>query len=143
MPTPDFLFSLANPTALLGWTLLVLAPRSRFTKALVLNGALPLELVAAYAALIAAHYLGAHGGTGSFGSLGQVAALFRDPWALLAGWVYYPASTFLPALGRRAMPSAAACRMRWWCRRWPSRSYSGRWACCYTSSCAGYESVKP
>ena len=35
---------------------------------------------------IAAHYLGGHGGEGGFGSLAQVAALFRDPWALLAGW---------------------------------------------------------
>ncbi|AMJ66496.1 ABA4-like family protein [Hymenobacter sp. PAMC 26628] len=89
MPTPDFLFSLANPAALLGWALLVLAPRSRFTKALVLNGALPLGLAASYAALLAAHYLGPHGGAGGFGSLAQVAALFRDPWALLAGWVHY------------------------------------------------------
>ncbi|OGX83322.1 ABA4-like family protein [Hymenobacter coccineus] len=89
MPTPDFLFSLANPAALLGWALLVLAPRSRFTKALVLNGALPLALAAAYVALIAAHYLGPHGGAGGFGSLAQVGELFRDPWALLAGWVHY------------------------------------------------------
>ncbi|TPG66675.1 ABA4-like family protein [Hymenobacter nivis] len=89
MPTPDFLFSLANPAALLGWALLGLAPRSRFTKALVLNGALPLALAAVYAVLIAAHYLGPHGGEGGFGSLAAVAALFRDPWALLAGWVHY------------------------------------------------------
>lgn len=89
MPTPDFLFSLANPAALLGWALLGLAPRWRATRALVLSGALPLGLAAAYAALIAAHYLGPHGGEGGFGSLAQVAALFRDPWALLAGWVHY------------------------------------------------------
>ncbi|MFD1470635.1 ABA4-like family protein [Hymenobacter caeli] len=89
MPTPDFLFSLANPAALLGWALLVLAPRWRGTRALVLSGALPLGLAVAYTGLIAAHYLGPHGGEGGFGSLAQVAALFRDPWALLAGWVHY------------------------------------------------------
>ena len=89
MPTPDALFSLANPVALLGWALLVLAPRWRGTRALVLSGALPLGLAVAYAALLAAHYLGPHGGAGGFGSLAQVAALFRDPWALLAGWVHY------------------------------------------------------
>ena len=89
MPTPDFLFSLANPVALLGWALLVLAPRWRGTRVLVLNGALPLLLAAAYAALITAHYLGPHGSEGGFGSLTDVAALFRDPWALLAGWVHY------------------------------------------------------
>ena len=89
MPTPDLLFSIANPLALLGWALLVVAPRWRGTRALVLSGAWPLGLAAAYAACIATHYLGPHGVEGSFGSLAAVAALFRDPWALLAGWVHY------------------------------------------------------
>lgn len=87
--TPDLLFSLANALALLGWALLGLAPRWRGTQALVLSGAWPLGLAVLYAACIARHYLGAHGGQGGFGSLGQVAALFQDPWALLAGWVHY------------------------------------------------------
>lgn len=87
--TPDHLFALANPLAMLGWALLVLAPRWRGTRALVLSGAWSLGLAAAYAALITAHYLGEHSGEGGFGSLAQVAALFRDPWALLAGWVHY------------------------------------------------------
>ena len=89
MLTPDFLFSLANPLALLGWALLVLAPRWRLTKLLVLSGAWSLGLALAYAALITTHYLGGHGAEGGFGSLAQVAALFQDPWALLAGWVHY------------------------------------------------------
>jgi hypothetical protein len=89
MLTPDFLFSLANPLALVAWALLVLAPRWRGTRALVLSGAWSLGLAVAYALLIGGHYLGEHGGEGGFGSLGQVAALFRNPWALLAGWVHY------------------------------------------------------
>ena len=89
MLTPDSLFALANPAALLGWALLVLAPRWRGTRAVVLSGALPLLLAAAYAGLITAHYLGPHGGEGGFSSLDEVAALFRDRWALLAGWVHY------------------------------------------------------
>lgn len=89
MLTPDFLFSLANPLALLGWALLVLAPRWRATKALVLTGAWQLGLALAYAALITTHYLNGHGAEGGFGSLAGVAALFQDPWALLAGWVHY------------------------------------------------------
>ena len=87
--TPDLLFSGANALALLGWALLVLAPRWRGTRALVLSGAWPLGLAALYAVFIASHYLGAHGGEGGFGSLAQVAALFQDPWALLVGWVHY------------------------------------------------------
>lgn len=89
MPTPDFLFSLANPLAMVGWALLVLAPRWRVTNALVLSGAWSLGLAVAYAALLTTHYLKDHGGEGGFGSLAQVAALFQDPWALLAGWVHY------------------------------------------------------
>ena len=89
MLTPDRLFFLANPVAMAGWALLVLAPRWRGTQALVLRGALPLLLAAAYAVLITAHYLGPHAGEGGFSSLAEVAALFRDPWALLAGWVHY------------------------------------------------------
>ncbi|GAA3923085.1 ABA4-like family protein [Hymenobacter algoricola] len=89
MLTPDLLFSLANPVAMLGWLLLVLAPRWRFTQRLVHSGALPLVLAAAYALLIGRHYLGPHAGTGGFRSLTGVGALFQDPWALLAGWVHY------------------------------------------------------
>jgi len=89
MLTPDFLFTLANALALPGWALLVLAPRWRGTKALVLSGAWPAGLALAYAVLIASHYLGPHGAEGGFGSLAQVAALFQNPWALLAGWVHY------------------------------------------------------
>ncbi|WP_151088891.1 ABA4-like family protein [Hymenobacter baengnokdamensis] len=87
--TPDLLFSIANPLALLGWAMLVLAPGWRFTRMLVLSGVWSLGLAAIYAGLITAHYLGAHGGASGFGSLAQVAALFQDPWALLAGWVHY------------------------------------------------------
>jgi hypothetical protein len=89
MLTPDFLFSLANPVAVLGWALLVLAPRWRGTRAVVLSGALPLLLAATYAVVIAYQTVAHPAAGGGFGSLAQVAALFRQPWALLAGWVHY------------------------------------------------------
>ena len=89
MLTPDLLFSLANALALPAWALLVLAPRWRVTNLLVLSGGWSAGLALAYAGLIGGHYLGPHGAEGGFGSLGQVAALFHDPWALLAGWVHY------------------------------------------------------
>lgn len=89
MLTPDSLFALANPVALLGWALLVLAPRWRGTRAVVLSGALPLLLAVAYTALIGYQTVVHPAAGGGFGSLAEVAALFRQPWALLAGWVHY------------------------------------------------------
>lgn len=89
MLTPELLFSIANPVATVGWALLVLAPRWRGTRALVLSGALPLVLAATYVVLIG-YQTWAHPAPGAgFSSLEQVAALFRQPWALLAGWVHY------------------------------------------------------
>jgi hypothetical protein len=89
MLRPDFLFQLANQVASVGWLLLIVAPRWRGTRAAVLSGALPLLLAAAYVGLIGYQTV-AHPAPGAgFGSLAQVAALFREPWALLAGWVHY------------------------------------------------------
>jgi len=87
--TPESLFSLANLLVLPAWALLALAPRWRGTQRLVLSGLWPAFLALAYTALIAAHYLSAHAGEGGFGSLAEVAALFHNPWVLLAGWVHY------------------------------------------------------
>ncbi|MFD2718524.1 ABA4-like family protein [Hymenobacter monticola] len=89
MLTPDLLFKIASNVAALGWLLLVLAPRWRGTRAVVLSGALPLLLAATYVAVIGYQTL-AHPAPGAgFSSLAQVAALFREPWALTAGWVHY------------------------------------------------------
>ncbi|UYZ63531.1 ABA4-like family protein [Hymenobacter weizhouensis] len=87
--TPDSLFSLANTVALLGWALLVVAPRWVITRRVVLSGALPLVLAAAYAALLGAHYLGPRATEGGFSTLAEVALLFKSPWGLLTGWVHY------------------------------------------------------
>ena len=48
-------------------------------------------LAAVYAALIVANW----GGPGGFSSLAGVAALFSNPWMLLAGWVHYLAFDLL------------------------------------------------
>ncbi|GAA4354791.1 hypothetical protein GCM10023185_16950 [Hymenobacter saemangeumensis] len=89
MLTPEFLFQLANPVAIVGWVLLLLAPRRALTRRLVLSGALPLLLAASYALIIGYQTLAHPAPGGGFGSLGEVAALFKQPWALLAGWVHY------------------------------------------------------
>ncbi|WP_046246252.1 ABA4-like family protein [Hymenobacter terrenus] len=89
MFTPDFLFESANGIASLGWLLLLLAPRWQATRAVMLSGALPLLLAATYVVVIG-YQTFVHPAPGAgFGSLAQVAALFREPWALVAGWVHY------------------------------------------------------
>ncbi len=84
--TPERIFSLANAVALAGWILLALFPRRRAVTSTVAGALVPALLAALYLALLAARLGHAQGG---FGTLGQVQALFADPWLLLAGWVHY------------------------------------------------------
>jgi hypothetical protein len=79
-------FSLGNLTAMLGWALLVAVPRWRFTATLVTAVVIPALLALTYCVLIASEFGSAEGG---FGSLADVAALFRNPALLLAGWIHY------------------------------------------------------
>lgn len=84
--TPEMLFSQVGMAAMAGWVLLIFGPR-RFgwLNALPL-WVIPGGLSAVYAALILSRFSGMGGG---FDSLGSVATLMSDPWALLAGWVHY------------------------------------------------------
>lgn len=84
--TPETLFALSGPVAMLGWLALLaspLAPRAAQMLAAVI---VPLVLSVAYAGLILSHWTDAEGG---FGSLTEVAKLFANPWLLLAGWLHY------------------------------------------------------
>ncbi|MCC6318305.1 MAG: DUF4281 domain-containing protein [Gemmatimonadaceae bacterium] len=81
--TPDRLFSLVNPLALLGWAALILVPR-RAARLVPVTLAVALSLL--YVVLIA---VALPGSDGNFSSLAGVRTLFEDPWALLAGWVHY------------------------------------------------------
>jgi hypothetical protein len=84
--TADKIFSLCNTAALVGWLLMVLAPRWFITKKLVLSGIYPLLLGLVYLALIVTYFGDADG---NFGSLQGVAQLFANPFALTAGWIHY------------------------------------------------------
>jgi len=84
--TPDALFQIANPLALLGWVALVLSPLAPRAAEAVAGVAIPLVLSAGYAGLVLAFWSGAEGG---FGSLADVQLLFTDPAIALAGWVHY------------------------------------------------------
>ncbi len=92
MMNPEILFSICNGVALTGWLLLVFAPRWRWTSRLVVSGGVSLLLAAVYLIVIATTFGKAEGG---FGSLAEVAKLFRNDWVLLAGWVHYLAFDLL------------------------------------------------
>lgn len=84
--TPDALFQIANPLALLGWVALALSPLAPRPALLIAGRIIPLALSALYAALVLAFWAGAEGG---FGSLADVMRLFDFPEIALAGWVHY------------------------------------------------------
>jgi hypothetical protein len=81
----ESVFSLASMTAVAGWLLLVILPKSPIAR--IASGVvIPLILSAGYLTLIAMHFKGADGG---FGSLADVATLFGKQEMLLAGWIHY------------------------------------------------------
>ncbi len=81
----ETLFSVLNTGVLPFWALLVLAPRWIWTQRLA-NSVL---VAAVYAPIYLWLLLSALGGEGNFSSLAGVGALFRQPEALLAGWIHY------------------------------------------------------
>ena len=78
-------FSMAGALAAVGWLLLIFIPK-RPIAVLVAGVFLPLLLSLIYLYFIATNFNGAEGG---FGSLADVARLFRKPELLLAGWIHY------------------------------------------------------
>ncbi len=82
----ETIFSAANGFALLGWLLLALAPRWRFTQRVVLSGAASLLLAALYLGLLIVYFGDSEGG---FGSLAEVVKMFSQPPMVLLGWVHY------------------------------------------------------
>jgi len=84
--TPDSLFDLVIVPALLGWAILILAPRRWPVMLWVPGLIIPLAMSLVYAVLILAHFASAQGG---FDSLDALRQLFTDDWLLLAGWLHY------------------------------------------------------
>ena len=87
----ETVFSVASSLAMIGWLVLAFVPR-RFTWPVGVARVIALALAFGYLALIAAFFARAEGG---FGSLSDVAELFTEPGALLAGWVHYLAFDLL------------------------------------------------
>jgi hypothetical protein len=84
--TAEQVFSIANRLAILGWIVLIFAGRRRWVASLITGVFLPLLLAVTYCILLATHW---GEGSGGFGTLAGVAALFANPWILLAGWIHY------------------------------------------------------
>lgn len=88
---PEAVFSAASTVAMVSWLLLVVRPRAVWVQR-VTGLVVPLGFAVVYAAIIAVRF---GRGTGDFNSLAGVAALFSDPWTLLAGWIHYLAFDLL------------------------------------------------
>ena len=90
--TPDQMFSIANFIALCCWLLLAVAPGQKWVANTAAGVAVPSLFAAIYTVIIGAAFAGSPGG---FSSLSEVAALFSNPWLLLAGWIHYLAFDLL------------------------------------------------
>lgn len=101
--TPDQLFQLANPLALLGWLVLLASPLAPRAAQTISAATIPLLLALAYTGLVLAFWSEAPGG---FGTLPEVQALFTHPHIALAGWVHYLAFDLF--LGAWAVRTARA-----------------------------------
>jgi hypothetical protein len=84
--TPETLFMIANPLALMGWLALAIAPLAPRLIDLFAGWVLPGLLSLGYAVLMLVHFADAAGG---FQTLADVQALFTDADVALAGWVHY------------------------------------------------------
>jgi hypothetical protein len=90
--TPNQTFEILNLIALVAWVLLVLSPRLPRWTSTVTGAVVPAVLATVYTAVVATTWAGSEGG---FSSLAEVAALFSNPWILLAGWTHYLAFDLL------------------------------------------------
>ncbi len=82
----DQIFLICNNLALLGWLLMVVAPRWKWTFNIIVSGVVILLLSAIYLTLIILYF---GEGEGNFSSLDGVMKLFENREAVLAGWVHY------------------------------------------------------
>jgi hypothetical protein len=92
MMTPEQVFSIVNPLALVAWVVLILFPRRKWAMDVVIGVAVPAFFAAAYVIILMTKW---GSSSGSFSSLQGVATLFANPWLLLAGWIHYLAFDLL------------------------------------------------
>ena len=90
--TPEQAFSIVNLIATAAWVALVILPGRRWVTDIVTSTAVPLLFAIVYVGIVAATVGHTPGG---FSTLAGVAALFSNPWVLLAGWIHYLAFDLL------------------------------------------------
>src|SRR5262245_66050772 len=87
---PEVLFQFANLFAVAGWICLIagIVMKRPWLRDRLAGLYWPLTIAIGYALAIMAAWGGSEGG---FASLAEVRQLFANDWALLAGWLHYPA----------------------------------------------------
>lgn len=87
MDPVETVFYACNYGVLLPWTLLILAPRWRWTARIAMSAAVPLAFGAAYAVLLFTDDAGSP--DGSFFTLDGVVAIFTSRQTVAAAWIHY------------------------------------------------------
>lgn len=82
------LFDLAQMAAMLGWLLLAVVPRWRWTQTITV-GLLPATLGVTYLVLFAKYFREVPEGFAAFSSLAGVKSALSIDGVLLAGWIHY------------------------------------------------------
>jgi len=83
---PSLIFSFGNSSVLIGWLLLIVVPKWKFTKVIILNG-----LIVLFAILYSIFILKGIGqfNPNSFSTLANVKVLFQNDETVAAGWLHY------------------------------------------------------
>jgi hypothetical protein len=84
--SPQLVFELANPLALVGWALLLFSPLMPKIADRIGGYGIPVALAAVYLVMLVVHAPNAEGG---FGSLDAVMVGFTVPGIAMAGWLHY------------------------------------------------------
>lgn len=84
--SPQLVFELANPLALIGWLLLLFSPLVPKFSDRIGGYAIPITLALVYLVMLVVHAPNAEGG---FGSLDGIIEGFAVPGMAMAGWLHY------------------------------------------------------
>ncbi|MEM9049481.1 MAG: ABA4-like family protein [Pseudomonadota bacterium] len=107
----DEMFGLSSALAMVGWMLLLFAPRRRFVLAAA-GFAIPVLLSVGYTLIMMQYFFAAGGG---FDSIAAVRALFASDPVLVAGWQHFLAyDLFLGAWIARRLDQADITRILQW-----------------------------